>query len=212
MDSIIFDVDGTLWDSTPEVAIAWQTIARQNNVPYEHITSERLHKEFGKLMDDIAFSIFSGETKETALGVMDECMDYETAYLLSHPPVPYDGIAQVFKYFSKKMPLFIVSNCQAGYIEVFLETTGLESCITDHLCPGDTGMVKADNIKQIVQKYNLKSPVYVGDTMGDFNSANEAGVDFIFAKYGFGSVPDAPETIYKPRDLIKIYEEQAQNA
>ena len=55
------------------------------------------------------------------------------------------------------------------------------------------------------------SNLYVGDTMGDYNSAREAGVDFIYAKYGFGDVPDAPETIFKPRDLIRIYEESERN-
>lgn len=207
MDAIIFDVDGTLWDSTAEVAIAWQMIAKNCKVPYEHITSDRLQKEFGKMMEDIAYSIFPELPKEEALSIANECMDYEVAYLLSHPPLPYDGVEQVFKYFSRKMPLFIVSNCQAGYIETFLETSGLDEYVTAHLCPGDTGLNKAHNIKKIVADFDLHSPVYVGDTMGDYNSSNEAGVDFIYAKYGFGDVPDAPETIFKPRDLIKIYEE-----
>lgn len=207
MDAIIFDVDGTLWDSTPEVAIAWQMIAQKCKAPYEHITPERLHSEFGKLMDDIAVSIFSDLPKEKAISILNECADYEIAYLLSHPAAPYDGVEQVFKYFYQKMPLFIVSNCQAGYIETFLETSGLEEYITEHLCPDDTGLNKAGNIKKIVDDYHLKSAVYVGDTMGDFNSSNEAGVDFIFAKYGFGDVPDAKESIVKPRDLIRVYEE-----
>ena len=97
MDAIIFDVDGTLWDSTPQVAIAWQMIAKNCKVPYEHITPDRLHQEFGKMMKDIAYSIFSDLPKEEALGVLKECMDYEVAYLLSHPPLPYDGVEQVFK-------------------------------------------------------------------------------------------------------------------
>lgn len=207
MDAIIFDVDGTLWDSTPEVAIAWQMIAKNCKVPYEHITPDRLHQEFGKMMEDIAYSIFSDLPKEEALGVLKECMDYEVAYLLSHPPLPYDGVEQVFKYFSRKMPIFIVSNCQAGYIETFLETSDLDEYVTYHLCPDDTGLNKANNIKKIVDDFDLHSAVYVGDTMGDYNSARDAGVDFIYAKYGFGDVPDAPETIFKPRDLIRIYEE-----
>ena len=148
MDAIIFDVDGTLWDSTPQVAIAWQMIAKNRKVPYEHITPERLHREFGKMMKDIAYSIFPDLSKEDALGVLKECMDYEVAYLLSHPPLPYDGVEQVFKYFNRKMPLFIVSNCQAGYIETFLETSDLSEYITCHLCPDDTGLNKAGNIKR----------------------------------------------------------------
>ena len=67
MDSIIFDVDGTLWDSTNEVADAWIIAAKEFGAPYEHITGERLHKEFGKTMDDIAYSLFSEYPPEEAV-------------------------------------------------------------------------------------------------------------------------------------------------
>jgi phosphoglycolate phosphatase len=36
----------------------------------------------------------------------------------------------------------------------------------------------------------LQSPVYVGDTTGDRDSAAKAGVPFIYANYGFGKVDD----------------------
>ena len=32
MDSIIFDVDGTLWDSTEKVAIAWQKVVERPQI------------------------------------------------------------------------------------------------------------------------------------------------------------------------------------
>ena len=64
---------------------------------------------------------------------------------------------------------FIVSNCQAGYIRVFLRATGFGHFFKGHLCPGDTGMAKAENIMKIRDDFDLKDPVYVGDTLGDFN-------------------------------------------
>ena len=39
-------------------------------------------------------------------------------------------------------------------------------------------------------KMNFKNPVYVGDTSGDAKSAKDAGIDFIYAEYGFGEVSD----------------------
>ncbi len=59
-----------------------------------------------------------------------------------------------------------------------------------HQCFGTKGNPKADNIKDIVNDHQLKAPVYVGDTMGDYTSATKAGVPFIFASYGFGVVAD----------------------
>ncbi|MGX8704387.1 MAG: HAD hydrolase-like protein, partial [bacterium] len=103
---------------------------------------------------------------------------------------------------SKEIPIFIVSNCQAGYIEAMLEATGLGAFVTDHLCPGDTGKAKAANICQIIDKYSLTDAVYVGDTAGDAKAAAAAGIPFIFAAYGFGEVTAPAGSISAPLDLL----------
>ena len=43
----------------------------------------------------------------------------------------------------------------------------------------------------MVRRHGLKRPLYIGDTQGDYNAAVKAGVPFLHAAYGFGSV-DAP--------------------
>ena len=74
------------------------------------------------------------------------------------------GLKIPLRELSKRYPLFVVSNCQAGYIELVFEKTGLGKYFTGHLLPGDTGEAKAANIQTIAKKYELKAPVYVGDT------------------------------------------------
>ena len=64
---------------------------------------------------------------------------------------------------------------------------------------------KADNIRQIIRDYNLKTPVYVGDTLGDFNATKDAGIPFVFASYGFGQVSSPDYTIQCPGDLLNIF-------
>ena len=63
---------------------------------------------------------------------------------------------------------------------------------------------KADNIKEIVRRNNLKDAVYIGDTMGDYNATKETGLPFIHAAYGFGEVPEADFVVNEPLDLLKI--------
>ena len=96
----------------------------------------------------------------------------------------YPQLEETLKNLSARFPLFIVSNCQAGYIEVFLQATGFGHYFKGHLCPGDTGMAKAENIMKIRDDFDLKDPVYVGDTLGDFNACRKADIPFIFAEYG----------------------------
>lgn len=116
----------------------------------------------------------------------------------------YPQLEETLKNLSARFPLFIVSNCQAGYIEVFLQATGFGHYFKGHLCPGDTGMAKAENIMKIRDDFDLKDPVYVGDTLGDFNACRKADIPFIFAEYGFGEVEAPDYRISSPADLVEL--------
>ena len=85
--------------------------------------------------------------------------------------------------------LYIVSNCQNGYIQLFLRVNKLEAYFADIECQGRTGRPKADNIALVVERNALDKAFYVGDTLLDMQSADGAGVPFIHAAYGFGK-PD----------------------
>lgn len=201
-DSIIFDLDGTLWDSTDIVAGAWNCVIAEETDLDLRLTSRDLKNLFGRLLPDIAAVIFSDETKERQLELMDLCCQEEHRALLRNPGALYKGLEDMLKILSENHRLFIVSNCQAGYIEVFLKSTGLARYFEGHLCPGDTGKAKASNIRTIVDTFHLKSPVYVGDTAGDFQAAVEAGLPFIFASYGFGKVDHPDGIITCPMELV----------
>lgn len=210
MDSIILDVDGTLWDSTAEVAEVWKIAAMDYNAPFAHITPERLKQEFGKTAEAIAVSLYPEYTPERAIEITQHACEIENEWLYSHRPSLYDGVKETVIALSEKVPLFIVSNCQAGYIELLIDITGIAPYITDHLCPGDTGLTKAANICKIVQKHRLKSPVYVGDTTGDLAASREAGVRFVYAAYGFGTVDEYDAAIDHPRELLGLYQKEHQ--
>ena len=205
MDSIIFDVDGTLWDSTGLVADAWTDYLKNKENINMSITSEKLKSLFGQLLPDIAAQLFPGYSKKEQLRIIDGCCEAEHQALEKANAPIYPELEETLSVLSKKYPLFIVSNCQAGYIEVFLKATGFSHYFSGHLCPGDTGMEKGDNIKKIMRDYKLESSVYVGDTMGDFNACRQAGIPFVFASYGFGHVENPDYTISGLKDLISLF-------
>lgn len=205
-DSIIFDIDGTLWDSTGKVAVSYNRCLSDNPSvkAVSPITPALLKKEFGKPMIQIARDLFPSLSDSGCEDILRRLCARENEDLLRDSPDAYPGVRRVFEKLSPELPLFIVSNCQAGYIELFLQATGLGSCITDHLCPGDTGKMKAGNIRLLADRYALRAPVYVGDTLGDYEACREADVGFIFASYGFGNVPHPDYTIKTPLDLLKL--------
>lgn len=191
MDGIIFDVDGTLWDSTDSVAESWNQAIRENSDLDITVTNEFLFSIFGKTMDMIFLRLFPMLDEKERLRLGELCFEYENRLLETKPGKLYPGVKETFERLSKKVPLYIVSNCQCGYIEVMLKTTGLAPYVSDTLCFGQTQTSKGQTIRTLMERNHLKDVFYVGDTQGDADACREAGIPFVFAAYGFGDVPDA---------------------
>lgn len=204
MDSIIFDVDGTLWDSTESVAASWNKAIREHSSLSLTLDPVSLSRVFGKTMTEIADILFPSLSIDERTKLIDVCFDEENRYLEEHPGILYPDVIRTVKALSLRYPLYIVSNCQCGYIEVMLRTTGLGPYIKDHLCFGETQVSKGETLRMLIQRNHLLSPVYVGDTQGDADSCKTAGIPFIFAEYGFGNVPDAQMQIHTFSDLEKL--------
>jgi phosphoglycolate phosphatase len=207
IDSIIFDMDGTLWDSTQEVAIAFNKVLEEKYPEVtDEVTAERLQSYFGLPLDEIAVKLFESVTPEQAIHVMEECCAYECKYLARHGATLYEGLEDTLKKLSKTYKLLIVSNCQEGYIQCFFKAyPQLEKYFIDFEYPGRSGKFKADNIRMVIERNDLKNPVYVGDTQGDANASKEAGVPFVFARYGFGEVIEYKDVIDSLRELVKKF-------
>lgn len=120
MDGIIFDVDGTLWDSVEVVAESWNLAIKENSDLEPNLNREILQGLFGKTMDEIAAGVFPDLDLDSRRKLMDICFDYENRYLETHPGVYYEGVMDTLKDLALEYPLFIVSNCQCGYIEVMM--------------------------------------------------------------------------------------------
>ena len=190
-DGLILDVDGTIWNTTGIVAEAWNKCIDDHFPQVAHVTADILKGQFGKTMDVIADNLFSVLSADNKKILMEQCCVYEQKALNENNlNITYEGVLETLNQLYGKIPLFIVSNCQSGYIELVMDKNKITALIKDFECFGNTGLSKAENIRLIVKRNNLKNPVYVGDTQGDFEACKEAEVPFIWAAYGFGH----PET------------------
>lgn len=185
-ESIIFDVDGTLWDSIPLVVKGW-------NEGFAHLgmeqkcTYEGIKPLFGLTMDVIAQRLLPEMPKEDREKTMEFCMDWENRVLEEDPcQVFYPEVKKTMEELAKTHRLFIVSNCQKGYIEICMEKGSLNGCITDHACFGDTGTCKGETIRRVMERNGVTEAVYVGDTQADMEAAEFAQIPFVWASYGFG--------------------------
>lgn len=206
IDSIIFDLDGTLWDSTYVSAKIWTMISGKYPEVTDTITADKLKSLFGRPLNEIGIALFQSVSKEKAIEIIDDCCKSQGEIIAKEGGILYEGLEEVLAELSKKVKLFIVSNCEDGYIESFFCAHGLEKYFVDYECPGRTGKLKADNIRYIIERNHLEHPIYVGDTLGDATAAKEAGVPFVFASYGFGEVSEYDQKITKLKDLIAFLE------
>ena len=128
----------------------------------------------------------------------------EIAYIARHSGDVYPGVREMLAALSECFPLFLVSNCQQGYIPCFLGCTGFAPFFRDTACEGTTGLGKAENIALLCRQYGLKRPVYVGDTVSDERSARQAGCAFVHAAYGFGTAEAPDAVIRQPMELVGL--------
>lgn len=207
--AIIFDLDGTLWDSTGCASDIWNRVLEKHEDISFRMTQEMVAKLMGKTMAEIGAILFPEMSVDDQSKIVDEFGEEEVKYLEEHGAVLYDGMAQTVDLLSKEYQLYIVSNCQDGYVPAFLHAHKMENYFEDIEMSGRTGLDKGKNIKIIMERNNITSAVYVGDTEGDEIASRYAGIPFIYAAYGFGQANAPDATIKCMRDLPECLKQVA---
>ena len=205
-ESLIFDIDGTLWDSRVLVAEGYNLQLQEEGLAQFHTDPETLKVLFGKVMTDIADALFPTLPAQERYPLMERCMARENRYLHENPcQVGYPGIRETLEALSRNHRLFIVSNSQCGYPEVCMEKLGIRELISGHLCFGDTQAPKGETIRILMERHGITSAAYIGDTQGDADAARDAGIPFVWASYGFGAPTGWIAKADAPADLTDIF-------
>ena len=186
-DTILFDLDGTLWNSVAGISVSWQAIAEKYGCRRSPITDEEISRCMGFDLDDMGEMIFPEVPLQDRSDLLNECIREEHAYLRDHGGALYPGVKETLQILSKDHKLAVISNCEDGYIECFFEITGVGRYFADHECIGHSGMAKGDNILAVMKRLHSEKAVYVGDMIKDQLAAEYAGIPFVFASYGFGN-------------------------
>lgn len=200
---ILFDMDGTLWDSAKTVAQAWTDILHRVEGIDRVVTEEQIRGVMGLTMDTIADILFPDLPEREKL--LRRCCILENEYIAREGGQLYPDLEKTWQALQKKgYHLYIVSNCQAGYIEAFLQKYGFAKYFEDTECFGNNGLSKGENIALVVRRNGLDSAAYVGDIQADYDAAKQAGVAFYHAAYGFGTVREPVPRLGCFADLAKL--------
>lgn len=205
---IIFDLDGTLWDSSEQVVAAWNMALSKRSETDLQITVADMTSYMGKTMEAIAELMMPEIDLDVRLDIMNDCCEMEHEYLKDHSGKLFPKLEETLIKLNEKYKLIIVSNCQDGYIQTFFHCNPqLEKYFADFECPGRTGKGKGENIKLVIERNNIDKAVYIGDTQGDCDASDFAGIPFVHAAYGFGKINRDVPSITAFEQVISVSDE-----
>lgn len=203
IEMIMFDLDGTLWDTEETFhAVINEVAAKHENL--KEITKEQVAKTMGCTFAETAETFMPYLEKEERENYLQEMLDEVAVRLTEVGGNVYEGLEDVLAELSKQYKLAIVSNCAAGYIESFLESSGLGKYFVDFAAAAKMKVVKGEAIKAVLERNNIKNAIYVGDTVKDFEASQLAELQFVQAKYGFGDDLKTDHSIENISDLPEV--------
>ena len=199
---LLFDLDGTLWDSAPAVAEAWNEIFQREYPGLKPLTVDDIHGVMGMTMKEISLALYPEADMPRRDEIFDICCRHEVEYLYSHCGALYPDFRAVMESLKAEgYDLAVVSNCQEGYVRAFLISSGASDLFIDYEEWERTGLTKGENIRLVMDRNHYAKGVYIGDTKKDREAALQAHIPFIHAAYGFGTVEAADGVIHSLSEL-----------
>ncbi len=199
---VIFDLDGTLWDSAVSVADSWNIEIERFTGRPSHIEPDDIRRNMGKTMNEIADDVMSDFEPEERYELARRCEVFENAYIAEHGGELFEGVRETLQsLLDAGVKMSIVSNCQEGYVPAFIKSMDMDKYFVDYEEWGRSGYLKADNIRLVMGRNGIERAIYVGDIQKDADASNEAGVPCIWAAYGFGRIEHPAAVLERFSDL-----------
>lgn len=201
---VIFDLDGTLWDSGDSVGESWNIVIQRAGYDLT-VTADDLRRNMGKTMNEIADDLFGFLPEEERYALARRCEVFENAYITEHGGRLFEGVRETLEeLYGAGIKMSIVSNCQEGYIPAFLTSMDMHRYFVDYEEWGRSGLLKADNIRLVMERNGVDEAVYVGDIQKDADASAKAGVPCIWAAYGFGHIDKPAGVLNEFSDLPQV--------
>jgi len=207
--TVLFDLDGTLADTAPDLAYALNTLLQERGkatLPYETIRPVASHGAAGLI--ELGFGIARDTPRfvplrERFIAIYRAHLTRETR-LFAGMPVLLDQLT------ARGLNWGIVTNKPAFLTDPLIEQLGLQE---DAVCvvSGDTTANRKPHPEPMLHACQLAGSkpeecLYVGDAARDIEAGNAAGMQTLVALFGYIGAQDHPES-WGANGLIRAPEE-----
>ena len=129
----------------------WNKVANKYNI---YLRDKSIRDIMGLTKNEIINYYFADDIK-FGEKFITECQNKENEYLSKYGGGVYKNTIKTIQILNENHNLYIVSNCQAGYIETFLNYYNLNRYFKDYESSGNTGKDKNINIKAVLERNNI---------------------------------------------------------
>ena len=197
---IIFDLDGTLWDTTMNTYKAANIVANLYD-EVKDISLDTIKSGMGLSTEENAKNYMPYLNEDKAVYYLNEIIKKNIETMDEDGAILYDGVYDTIINLSKKYKLGIITNNKDEYVDTFFKISGLKNYFVDYMGAATYGITKGETIKKMIDRNNEPNSFYVGDIEKDMVATEEAGINFIHARYGFEPKLDSQYYIDDIRNL-----------
>lgn len=184
IDGIVFDIDGTLFDSIEFNYRCLSYTIKELGYDFE-ITKEQIKNNLGKPQKEFFSSIIPPAYSNNT-DIIKEKNRENFSIIMPKYPLLFSGVIDTLKDLREKgYSLFLYSNCSVKYLESFLNVFELRKHFTYIECHGHNNLTKKEILAKIKERYGENLAV-VGDRDDDMKAAVDNGLTAVWAGYGFG--------------------------
>lgn len=191
--AVLFDLDGTLVDSAPDLATALNRLLVEEGkpkLPYAVIRDQVSNG--GNALVELGFGVKLGEPNQPEL--RQRLLDFYQENVAEHSSI-FTGIEVLLKEFDRQpVPWGIVTNKPRIYTDLLLRELQIKAATV--VCPEDLGVSKPDPAPLLLAARQLATPpeqcLYVGDHVRDIEAGRRAGMQTLVAGFGYIGIHEQP--------------------
>lgn len=189
----IFDFDGTLFNTVDDVIINFNRALKANGFPT--LTREEYIERLGGNIDEIVSLILNDRNTPENIELIKK--EYGKLYADSKKEnsKPFPDILNLLRDLERKDVLIAInSNRTTPSIKLFVEKylSGIDFLEIEGHNPNYPSKPSPLGVNRIIAKadVSLDEAIYIGDSKTDIKTAQNAGIDCVIVKWGYGNQKD----------------------